>query len=198
MSVEPKAAPTIPAHSSTGAPGPNLEAAARREFLWKTLERYDTYVGTTLTRAATVTALNTLIVGYVILKAGDILVSFGGHVKLHWLAFVSLGAGGIAAFVSTFISFLAIAPYLGPKQPKNSSLIFFMDVATRDVADFVKSIEGLGCEVATRDLATQVHDVATGLKKKFDWLLPASWSTLAGLVAMLILGISVLASEALK
>jgi hypothetical protein len=142
MTTDPKAAPSTPsAPSSTGA---KLEAAARRDFLWKTLERYDVYVGMTLTRAATVTALNTLIVGYVILKAGDILGSFGGHVKLRWMAVFVLGVGGLAAAVSTFLSFLAIAPYLGPNGSKKSSLIFFRDVAAGDAPSFLKNIDTLG------------------------------------------------------
>jgi len=169
-----------------------LDAADRRDFLWKTLDRYDVYIGTTITRAATVTALNTLIVGYVILKAGDILGGFGGHAYLRSLALLALGVSGLMAFGSTLLSFLALAPYLGAKRAKGSSLIFFADVASHKRAKFVGMVQDLRCDGATRDLTEQVHDVATGLNGKFSWLRYASALTIAGIVAMIVLAGTVL------
>jgi hypothetical protein len=65
------------------APTPPGGVFDRRAFLWKVLDRYDIYMGSTLSRASTVTTLNTLLVGYVMLKAGDILAAFNGHAKLR-------------------------------------------------------------------------------------------------------------------
>jgi hypothetical protein len=169
-----------------------LDAADRRDFLWKTLDRYDVYIGMTITRAATVTALNTLIVGYVILKAGDILGSFGGHTYLRSVALLALGVSGLMAFGSTLLSFLALAPYLGANGAKSSSLIFFADVARHERAKFVDMVQDLCSDVATLDLAEQVHDVATGLDGKFEWLRYASGLTIGGIAGMLVLAGTVL------
>jgi hypothetical protein len=169
-------------------PSPPNGAFDLRAFLWKVLDRYDLYIGTTISRAATATALNTLLVGYVMLKAGDILGAFGSHTKLKWVAFAALVVGGVAAFASMFLSFLAVAPYLGRSGSHKNSLIFFEHVAGYERGDFVARTSALDEHEATRDLAEQVHDVATGLSGKFKWLRHASWTTLAALGAVLILG----------
>ena len=166
----------------------------RRAFLWKLLDRYDVYIGSTINRAAAVTALNTLIVGYVILKAGDILPAFRGHSKLRLAAFGGLGVAGLAALVSTFLSFVALVPYLGSAANTGRSLIFFKDVASRKRSAFKTEVVSISDESAEGDLAEQVHDVASGLNKKFVWLTRAAWATLLALASMLVLGASVLIS----
>jgi hypothetical protein len=171
-----------------------MNSPERRAFLWKILDRYDLYIGSTISRAAAVTALNTLVVGYVILKAGEILGNFGGHTKLKWVAFGAVVIAGLAAFVSTLLSFLAVAPYLGGRGARKKSIVFFADVARKSAPGYVKEISALSEDAATVDVAEQVHDVATGLSHKFARLKHASRSTLVGLAAMLALGASVMIS----
>jgi hypothetical protein len=166
----------------------------RRAFLWKVLDRYDIYMGSTLSRASTVTTLNTLLVGYVMLKAGDILAAFNGHAKLRLLATMALGIAGLAAFLSTFLSFIAVAPYLGSRGAKKNSRIFFEHVATSTRTSFVASTRTLDDEAVDADLAEQVHDVATGLSGKFKWLRHASWTTLVALAAVFIVGLCMMIS----
>jgi hypothetical protein len=177
------------------APTPADTAAFdRRAFLWKVLDRYDIYIGSTLSRTATTTALNTLLVGYIMLKSADILAAFGSHTTLRVLAFIGLGVGGLAAFASTLLSFFAVAPYLGRAGAKKDSLIFFEHVSARDKKAFATSINSLTEQQATEDIAAQVHDVATGLSGKFKWLKHASWTTLVALCAVLAIGAFVMIS----
>lgn len=173
-----------------------MAVADRRAFLLKVLDRYDLYIGSTINRAAVVTALNTLIVGYVILKGGEILEGFHGHLKLRVTAFIALGLAGLAAFASTFLSFVALVPYLGSaKDAASPSLIFFKDVASKARARFAKEVTAATDDLVEHDLAGQVHDVACGLNNKFYWLQLAAWPTLGALGAMLLLGVSVLISN---
>jgi hypothetical protein len=175
----------------TGDAG-GLSAADRREALWKTLLRYDFYIGTTITRAAAVATINALLVGVLAAKAGeivrDVLPNGLWRVAAGLLLF---GCGGLA-LAGAALSFWAVVPYLGSGSAVGRSLLFFGDVAGRDRAEHAVEVADRTNASLTSDLEAQVHEVATAVAEKFALLRRATQSTVGALLlAFVILGLVV-------
>src|SRR5687768_6211987 len=124
----PKATQTEPAQ----APGEDSSEDPRLDALWKVVGRFDTYMGSTNTKAALLIAFNTFVPGSVALKWQDIERAFGtDHRSAFVLASVFLVVALAASVVSLVFTFWAISPFLkSPKRPeKYHSDLFFCDVA---------------------------------------------------------------------
>lgn len=145
----------------------------RIDFLWKTVGRYDFYIGTTNAKAAALLAYNTFVVGGIVLKFRDVLALFDGHSKSAAVGAVLLIAASLASIVSLWSTFVVVLPYLwSPKKPNDyHSLIFFNHVAEYSSGeDYCKRVDGMGEAEAVKDLSYQTHALATGTRKKFNWL----------------------------
>ncbi len=163
----------------------------RRDLLWRTLARYDIYVGTTIARAAAVAAVNALIVGVLSVKAPEALASITNNGPRMVLS-TAMCASALAALGALTASFVAIVPYTGGSH--NASLIYFGDVGRADVAEFLAAVQTSDSESIERDLARQVHAMAVGLRRKFGALRLATYSTILALVLASIVPMVLLAN----
>jgi Family of unknown function (DUF5706) len=143
------------------------------EFLWKTIQRYDYYIGSTNTKATTIVAFNTFVFGTIILKWPDLLPMFAAHPKAVVLAGSLLSVAAVAAVLSTWSAFRVINPFLrSPKKPfKYHSLVYFDHVAEHEIPeDYLARIKLLDLETLQSDLGHQAHVLAQGTAAKFAML----------------------------
>lgn len=142
--------------------------ATRADFLWKTIARYDTYVGATLARGGLVASLGTFLIGGLALKWTDILATFSGHRILGAIALVVLLIIAALALAATALSIKALLPFLGPQ---GSSLVFFGDVARRPNREtYATDLASANDEALVADLCGQAHALAGALERKYRTL----------------------------
>lgn len=144
----------------------------KTDFLWKVIQRYDTYIGTTNTKAAFLIAWNTFLLGVLSVRTPDIVAYLS---VLSWgptVIWICLGAGTLFSLLSLWFTFWVVKPFL--KSPRKAmeyqSVIFFGDVSSYSEGQYEKTIAALDVDGAIRDLRTQAHTLAKGVKAKFDRL----------------------------
>ena len=152
------------------------------DHLWKTIQRYDFYIGSTNAKAAFLITFNTALLAGVIIKWHEISRDFFGSAKpeswCFWLggaAFLILALGSL---LSTLLTFYVVSPFL--KSPKSAGLyhstIFFGHVAEHKTPEeFIKVLEKTDLQARVEDLAKQAHIIAKGLNFKFENLKHAIW-----------------------
>lgn len=155
-----------------------MTPAENREFLWKVIGRYDTYLGVTNAKTAGVVALNAFIVGIVVVRWSDLVdawsnTSTSTKALIATINFVLLLAifGGVV--VSTYRAVKTVAPRLdSPEDPANKykSRIFFGHVADFTHSDYYEAINKQTDEEALRDCAYQANALARILNDKFKML----------------------------
>ncbi|WP_437804514.1 Pycsar system effector family protein [Sorangium sp. So ce693] len=147
------------------------------EFLLKVIGRYDTYIGTTNTKAAGLVALCAFLVGSALSKWNDLV---SGPRPLQWAIGICLFFATLAALASIFRAMEAIFPQTrSPERPQEySSLIAYSAVAKHSADSYHKSILGQVESARVLDCAFQVHTLAViatdkfaKLQKSFWWLL---------------------------
>jgi Family of unknown function (DUF5706) len=156
----------IPAGDTNGA---SAEADAA-EVLWKVIGRFDLYIGSTNAKAALLIAFNTFVTGSIALKGQEVRALFGSHRVAYALAVLALLVAATASFVSMWLTFRVIRPYLdSPRSPTQyHSAIFFNHVAEHDQPDqYQAAVSALDDAGRVKDLAAQAHAIARGLKAKF-------------------------------
>jgi hypothetical protein len=140
------------------------------DFLWKVIQRYDYYIGTTNAKAALIVAFDTFVFGGIVLKWQDLLPFFGAHYKAAILASCLLFIAALASLVSLWTIFLVISPFLkSPRSPtKYHSAVFFGHVSEHKSADdYLGCVRDLDEETLSRDLCAQAHVLSQGLRDKF-------------------------------
>ncbi len=160
--------------AQTGCPTNDTDGAAAKadesEILWKVIGRFDLYIGSINAKAALLIAFNTFVTGSIVLKGQEVGVLFGTHRVAYALAVIALLITAMSSFVSTWLTFRVIRPYLdSPRQPTQyHSAIFFNHVAEHEQPDhYQTAVSTLDAAGWVKDLAAQAHALARGLKVKF-------------------------------
>lgn len=144
----------------------------KKDFLWRVIHRYDTYIDTTNSKAAFLIAWNTFLFGTLVVKSADFAMGLSTHPKLQggfWTIAVMLA---ISCLASLWFTFKVVNPFLSsPRKPMDyHSLIFFCHVAELDESKYLTEIESLTEDKAVRDLAFQANVLAKGTTAKFTSL----------------------------
>lgn len=146
------------------------DTSAKTDFLWKTLGRIDTYIGTTNAKAALVVAFDTFLLGGLLLKAGDILTPLKTVMWAHTAAVWLIALIGVMSVVSLWLTLSVVQPFLtSNKRPgQYHSRVFFGDIAeVKDASAFTSQVRDAGLEEMHDDLTQQVHVVAGIARTKF-------------------------------
>lgn len=154
------------------ADGPvTAESAKAPEFLWKVIQRYDTYVGSTNAKAAMLGTFNTFVVGAVVLKWHEVVALYGAHPKIGVGAGAVVLIAALASLYSLWRVFKVVHPFLdSSKKPgQYHSDIFFGHVAEHGCAeDYLRHVAKADEATTTHDLGAQAHALACGLRQKFN------------------------------
>lgn len=149
------------------------DTGTKTDFLWKTLGRIDTYIGTTNVKAALIVAFDTFLLGGLLLKAPDILTPLKAAPVAHTWALWFIATIGVASVASLWITLSVVQPFLtSNKRPgEYHSRIFFGDISeVKDAGAFLTQVRDSGADEMLDDLAQQVHIVATIACTKFTRL----------------------------
>lgn len=141
------------------------------DSLWRIIQRYDHYIGTTNTKAAIAAAFNTFIFGTIVIKWQELLPLFGAHRSAAVLAGFLLAIAAIASLVSLWATFQVINPFLrSPKSPTQyHSVIFFSHVAEHENSEnYLSCFQQSNSDTLCKDLGTQAHVLACGIRDKFQ------------------------------
>jgi hypothetical protein len=149
------------------------DTGTKSDFLWKTLGRIDSYIGTTNVKAALIVAFDTFLLGGLLLKAQDILIPLKvapfAHTWMLWL----IAAIGVSSVASLWITLSVVQPFLtSNKRPgQYHSRIFFGDISeVKDAGAFLSQVRDSDADEMLEDLAQQVHIVASIACTKFKRL----------------------------
>lgn len=130
-----------------------MDSDKKIDMLKYNISRFDHYNGTVNFKSSFLVLGNITILGFLLNEKS-----------------ISLYTGIIVflIFTSLVCVLLAIKPYLKPYQG-SSSILFFGDIANNE-GIFKNKVRTLSEEEYILDLQEQVYILATGLKKKFDYL----------------------------
>lgn len=146
------------------------EAGAKTDFLWKTIGRVDSYIGTTNAKAALLIAFETFLLGGLLLKSGDVLTPLKATPVAHsWALWLIALTGGLAV-LSLWGTLSVVQPFLtSNKRPgEYHSRVFFGDIAeVGDARAFVDQVREAETDAMLDDLAQQVHVVSKIAHRKF-------------------------------
>ena len=177
----PNNAPAPASPQAPAAPRP-LTYAQSNEVLWKVIGRYDTYIGSTNTKAAFLIAFDTFVAGGIVLKWQDIKSAVGdSHPQSFAVVAALLHVAIGAALASLWYTFKAINPFLAsPKRPNEyHSNVYFGDAAEHAAPDkYLEAVAKWDEAGLQKDLAFQAHTLAQGLTGKFAALKNAIWAVL--------------------
>ncbi len=149
------------------------DTGTKTDFLWKTIGRIDTYIGTTNAKAALIVAFDTFLLGGLLLKASDILTPLQPTPWAHTAALWLIATVGVASVASLWITLSVVQPFLtSNKRPgQYHSRIFFGDIAeVADASAFLTQAKEASPDEMFDDLAQQLHVVSTIACKKFKRL----------------------------
>lgn len=164
------------------------------DFLWKVIQRYDSYINATNTKAGMIAAFNTFVFGTIVIKWKDLLPLYGNHLNAALLAGALLAIAALAALVSLWYAFSVINPFLkSPKKPTQyHSAIFFSHVAEHAQPEqYLSCMDEISHHAIYEDLAFQTHALACGLDVKFKKLRISVGAVIFALVPALSLMVAV-------
>jgi len=146
--------------------------------------RFDTYIGSTNTKAALLGTFNTFVLGTIVLKWKDLQTILNGHPKSMFWAAVFVTIAAVATLISLAFAFVAIHPFLKSyKKPGGyHSNIFFMHVSEHATGDdYRAALLQANEDAILTDLCHQAHALACGVGAK---MLLLQKSVLATVVAL--------------
>jgi hypothetical protein len=161
----------------------------RIDFLFKIINRYDTYITSTNTKASLVIAWNGVVIGTILLKHQEILNQFKCE-NITALASILLVICGIASLISIGLVFGVVFPFLRSNLDGSDSLIFFGSVAKVPPDEYCKTMRIADNLVLLNDISRQVTVLAVGLTSKMHYLqnsINAIYVQLAALAIIVIL-----------
>ncbi|END0096858.1 Pycsar system effector family protein [Pseudomonas aeruginosa] len=156
---------------------------------WDSLKRFDGYIGTANFKCGLITSLNAAVFGGVILKADQILSTSAETSKI--ILILLLGIVSLSA-LSIFWVIRSIWPNLksASLSQGNPSLYFFASIATNfDAQRFAEQSKKYTADDIERDLAIQVHEIATITLLKMRHISTASSITAVNIFTLLTLGV---------
>ena len=162
-------------------------SSSRVDLLVKIINRYDTYIVSTNTKASLIIAWNGVVIGSILLKYQEILGQFSCMNRLSGLIPVLLVCCGVFALLSTGLIFGVVFPFLAPSRDVKVSLIFFSSVADMKPEEYVNAMQSISVNDLIADLARQASVLAFGLKSKMERLQRSIWAVYAELTIIAIL-----------
>lgn len=144
------------------------------------INRFDHYFDSINNKGVFYITMNTFLLGGLLSQTGTIITSGSGW----WIYFLVL------AFIfinvsSTVLTVLSISPFKSPKCDEPSSLIYFNDIACKDLNSFKIEYTTQTEDFIRIDFTNQIHQLAGGLKIKFDRLRYAGILLLIQFVSLL-------------
>lgn len=131
-----------------------LESKQKIEMLKYNISRFDHYYASVNFKSSFLVIGNITLLGFLFTTLSDINIClFIAHV--------------LVTILSLIFVLLAIKPYL-KSYDKNTSLIFFNDIANMKGDEFKDKINTLTEESYVTDLKEQVYALSKGLEKKFS------------------------------
>lgn len=164
----------------------------KADFLWKTINRYDYYIGTTNTKAGFLIAWNIFVFGTAIVAGNETAKSTAPvgwnilpMIMLLWFTLV-------ITLISLWLTFRVVQPLLkSPNFPAGfHSTVFFDHAAAMIEEKYHEQMVSLADDEIVRDLSYQVNTLATGTREKFVNLKWAIRLILYGQIPMIIINIS--------
>ncbi|WP_318557313.1 Pycsar system effector family protein [Geobacter anodireducens] len=168
-------------------PASDYSLSSRVDLLVKIINRYDTYIVSTNTKASLFIAWNGIVIGSILLKYQEILEQFSCMNRLSAIVPVLLVFCGLFALLSTGLIFGVVFPFLTPSREGKASLIFFGSVADMKTDEYVNAMQSVSVDNLIVDLAGQASVLAFGLNKKMKRLQRGIWAIYAELTIIAIL-----------
>lgn len=137
-------------------------------FLLDVIRRYDTYIVSTNAKASLIIAFNSLVMGAILLRFGDIIAFYsspGMKVTVGFLLVVI----SASTLLSLFFVFRVVYPFLGnvtDEKDQKPSLIFFGSVAKMSTKEYMENISKASLYQLIDDLSSQATILASGLNEK--------------------------------
>jgi hypothetical protein len=128
--------------------------------------RFDHYFDSINNKGVFYITINTFLLGGLLSQVGEIIKSGNGS---WWIYTLVLGFILINVS-STILTIPSISPFKSPKCDDPSSLLYFHDIACKDLNSFKKEYTTQSEDFAKLDFTNQIHQLAGGLKIKFDRL----------------------------
>jgi len=144
------------------------ESRQKISFLLEIIKRYDTYIVSTNSKASLIIAFNSLVLGTVLLKFGDII---GFYSATNMKAFVGFTLLLVTAstLLSLFFVFQVVYPFFGTtsdNKKQKSSLIYFGSVSNMSTDEYLEKITNSSLTQIIEDLSAQTTILAGGLQDK--------------------------------
>lgn len=130
------------------------------------INRFDHYFDSINNKGVFYITINTFLLGGLLSQIGQIIKSGNNS---WWIYTLVLGFI-LVNIASTILTILSINPFKSPKCDESASLIYYNDIACKDLNSFKAQYQNQTEEFMEGDFATQVHQLAEGLKTKFDRL----------------------------
>ena len=150
--------------------------------------RYDHYFDSVNNKANFWLAFNTFAIGVVLTTYKDVKDIIPVHATswFNWGVVVFL----VVAVVASFLILVASWPHLNTRKraaASSRSLLYFDDVAVVDIVDYQNALDGANEHQLQLDYTNQVHQLATGLSRKYQLLAIAGRLMAGGLGVFLYL-----------
>ena len=132
------------------------------------IKRYDNYIVSTNTKASLLIAINSLILGTVLLKFSEIL-SFYCSPTIKGVVGFLLVIISASSLLSLFFVFIVVYPYFRSKEnnkKQQGSLIYFGSVSEMSGQEYFNNLNSVTIEGLIADLSQQATILAGILKKK--------------------------------
>lgn len=145
------------------------------DTIFRIMQRFDGYVGTTHARAPLVLTFNTFSVSAILIKWEELMLAFNGNVAAARVASILLVIIALASLVSLAFVFRVVTPYVTPRHKRIEratpgrlpSLFYFEDVADLSVPELLRAMEERDDAAVRADLAAQAHALALSVRQKF-------------------------------
>jgi hypothetical protein len=144
------------------------EKRQKVSLLLDVIKRYDTYIISTNAKASLIIAFNSLVLGIVLLKFGDIIGFYSTPNSKTFAGFVLLIITA-STLLSLFYVFQVVYPFFGTttdNKKQKSSLIYFGSVSNMSADEYIEKISNSSLTQLIEDLATQATILAGGLQEK--------------------------------
>jgi len=161
--------------------------SSRVDLLVKIINRYDTYIVSTNTKASLIIAWNGVVIGSILMKFQEILGQFSCMNSLSTIVPILLVFCGGFALLSTGLIFGVVFPFLTPSRDGKPSLVFFSSVADMKPDVYANAMQSISVSDLLGDLAGQASALAFGLKSKMERLQKSIWAIYAELMTIAIL-----------
>jgi len=146
----------------------NMKTASKITFIIDVIKRYDNYIISTNAKASLIIAFNSIILGTVLLKFGDI-ISFYNSSGIRGAVGLLLVLISASSLLSLFFVFSVVYPYFGSKTDDGNqqhSLVYFGSVSKISGQEYLNRLEICSIEGLIKDLTEQATILARGLNAK--------------------------------